>query len=64
MNMVTESFKFLREARVELSKVTWPTATETRVMSLMVFVLVVLIAIFLLLADWVIGSTIHMILGV
>ena len=39
-------FKFLQEVRAEGQKVTWPTRKETTVTTIMVFVMVVIAAIF------------------
>jgi len=55
--------KFFREVRQETSKVTWPTRKETIQTTIMVFIMVVLIAIFFLIVDWVLGSLVQTILG-
>lgn len=47
-------FKFLQEVRAETDKVTWPTRRETAITTAMVFVMVVVSAIFFFLADQVI----------
>ena len=44
-------FKFIQEVRREGGKVTWPTARDVLVGSLMVFVLATIAAIFFLLLD-------------
>ena len=43
--------QFLREVRVELSKVTWPTRKDTLASTSVVLVIVILIAAFLGLVD-------------
>lgn len=56
--------RFFREVRAELRRITWPTASDTRRMTLMVFVLVSIIAVFLLLVDMVIGFGLSTLLGI
>lgn len=60
----TNPFKFINEVRAETSKVTWPTRRETAVTTVMVFVMVVIAAVFFLLADQLMGWGIGLILGV
>ncbi|MEQ8357305.1 MAG: preprotein translocase subunit SecE [Kiloniellaceae bacterium] len=55
--------RFIREVRQEVSKVTWPTRKETVVTTIMVFIMVVLAAIFFLGADFVLSRTVKYILG-
>ena len=55
--------KFLQEVRQETAKVTWPSWKETRMTTLMVFVMVVVVSVFLSLADWIIGNAMRLILG-
>ena len=56
--------EFMREVRAEVGKVTWPTRRETMITTSMVFIFVVIAAIFFLLADKVIGFVIKTLLGV
>jgi len=56
-------FKFLQEVRTETEKVTWPTRRETLITTLMVFVLVLVMAIFFLVVDQLIRFGVTMILG-
>ena len=56
--------KFVREVRQESSKVTWPSKRETLMTTLIVFIMVFVMAIFLFLADQGISSIIQYILGV
>ena len=56
--------EFVREVRAEVAKVTWPTRRETMITTSMVFIFVVIAAIFFLLADKVIGFVIKTLLGV
>lgn len=62
--MALSPFKFLQEVRTETSKVTWPTRRETLITTIMVFVLVILAAIFFFVSDQVIRMAITSILGV
>lgn len=57
-------FKFLQEVRTETEKVTWPTRRETLITTLMVFVLVLVMAIFFLVVDQLIRFGVTMILGI
>jgi preprotein translocase subunit SecE len=60
----TNPFKFINEVRAETSKVTWPTRRETAVTTVMVFIMVVIAAVFFLLADQLMGWGIGLLLGV
>ncbi len=55
---------FLRQVRQEVSKVTWPTRKETGVTTVMVFVMVIIAAVFFLIVDKIISLGIQGILGV
>ena len=52
MAKVTE---FARQVNAERKKVTWPTVKETRAMTLMVFLMVLVASIFFLIVDSVLG---------
>lgn len=60
---LNSAIRFFREVRAELRRISWPSAPDTRRMTLMVFVLVSIIAMFLLLVDMVIGWGLSTILG-
>ena len=63
--MAKESpFKFLREVRAEIQKVTWPTRRETAVTTAMVFIMAALAGVFFLIADQFIRFAVTMILGI
>jgi preprotein translocase subunit SecE len=47
--------KFVRDVRAEAAKVTWPSARETGMTTLMVLIMSVITAIFFMLVDWTIG---------
>ncbi len=55
--------KFIREVRQESSKVTWPSRRETMQTSIMVLVLTLVVAMFFMLVDWVLGSLVKFVLG-
>jgi len=59
----TNPAQFVRQVRQEASKVTWPTRRETGIATIMVFVMVVIMALFFLLVDEVIAFAIQLILG-
>lgn len=56
--------EFFREVRREAAKVTWPTRKETLVTTGMVFVMVILAAIFFLIVDQIIAVVVQTILGI
>ena len=56
--------EFMREVKREVSKVTWPTRKETMISTAMVFVMVILAAVFFLLIDQIISFGIRLILGI
>lgn len=55
--------QFVREVIGEVKKVTWPTKKETTVTTIMVFIMVVLAAIFFMLVDIVLSWGVQTILG-
>lgn len=50
-NVFTRSVQFLREVRIELKKVTWPSRQQTMGSTLVVIVLVMIISVFLGIID-------------
>jgi len=54
---------FIRQVRQEASKVTWPTRKETGITTMMVFIMVVLAAIFFFAVDQILGFAVRFILG-
>jgi preprotein translocase subunit SecE len=50
-NAMTRAVQFLREVKIELKKVTWPTRKQTMGSTLVVIVLVMIISLFLGLVD-------------
>ncbi|MHB1609541.1 MAG: preprotein translocase subunit SecE [Acidiferrobacter thiooxydans] len=57
------AWTFVKEARVELSKVVWPTRKETVQTTLVVIVLVLLIALFLWVVDLGLIKSVSMLTG-
>ena len=55
--------RFIKEVRQETSKVTWPSRKETGISTAMVFVLVIVAAIFFLLVDQVLSFGVKLIFG-
>ena len=56
--------QFIQEVRQETAKVTWPSRKETTISTGMVFVMVILAAIFFLLVDQVLQFGVKFILGI
>ena len=54
---------FLKQVRLETSKVTWPTRKETMISTVMVFVMVLIVALFFFAVDQVLSSGIKFIFG-
>jgi preprotein translocase subunit SecE len=59
----TSPLQFVQQVRQEISKVTWPTRKETLVTTIMVFIMVVLAAVFFLIVDYFLSVGISAILG-
>ncbi len=55
--------EFIQQVRDETAKVTWPTRTETLVTTAMVFVMVLLAALFFLIADQILSWGVSWVLG-
>jgi preprotein translocase subunit SecE len=56
--------EFAQQVRQEFYKITWPTRKETTVTTAMVFVMVILAAIFFLISDMVIGTVVDFVLEI
>jgi preprotein translocase subunit SecE len=61
-NIFTKSAQFLREVKVELKKVTWPSRKQTIGSTAVVIVLVMIISLFLGVVDFGISSLIRVVL--
>ena len=55
--------EFFRQVRTEVSKVTWPTRKETTLTTTMVFVMVIVVSLFFLVVDYILGAGVSYILG-
>jgi preprotein translocase subunit SecE len=62
--MTKNPIEFVREVRAEVAKVTGPPRPETMITTSMVFIFVVIAALFFLVADKIIGFTVKLLLGV
>ncbi len=63
-SMSKNPVEFVREVRAEAGKVTWPTRRETMITTSMVFIFVVIAALFFLVADKVIAFVVQTLLGI
>jgi len=59
----TSPGQFVKQVRQEVAKVTWPNRRETTVSTIMVFVMVVIAAIFFLLVDQVFAWMVKLLFG-
>ncbi|KAB2851538.1 MAG: preprotein translocase subunit SecE [Hyphomicrobiaceae bacterium] len=55
--------EFIQEVRQEGAKVTWPTRKEVMITTAMVIVMVVLVALFFLVVDFILGLAASELLG-
>ena len=60
----TNPAQFIQEVRQEASKVTWPSRKETGVSTAMVFVMVIISAIFFMIVDWFLKIGVKSVLGI
>ena len=59
----TNPARFIQEVRQEASKVTWPSRKDTMTSTGMVFVMVIIAAIFFLIVDWALSLGVRAIFG-
>jgi len=59
----TSPIEFITQVRQEMRKVTWPTRKETTITTAMVFVMVVLAAVFFMLVDLLLSFGVRQVLG-
>ncbi len=64
MAVAFDPLKFLRDVRLEVGKVTWPSRKETLITTGLVFALSALAAAFFFIADQVIGIGVRALFGV
>jgi preprotein translocase subunit SecE len=60
----TSPAEFARQVRQEVAKVTWPSRKETAVTTIMVFVMVLVAAIFFFVADQILAQLVRWVLSV
>ena len=56
-------FQFFKQVRQETSKVTWPTRKETVISTVMVFVMVIIAALFFFVVDQILSSGVKLVFG-
>ena len=56
--------EFIRQVRMEMRKVTWPSRKETTASTIAVFVMVILASLFLFAADQVMAVVVRFVLGI
>jgi preprotein translocase subunit SecE len=61
-NLLQKSMQFLREVKIELKKVTWPTRKQTVGSTVVVIILVAIISLFLGLVDFGLSSLVRVVL--
>jgi preprotein translocase subunit SecE len=59
---VAKAIQFLREVKIELKKVTWPSRKETMASTAVVIVIVIIISVFLGIVDWGLSNLIRFVL--
>jgi preprotein translocase subunit SecE len=55
--------RFLKEANIELKKVTWPTPRQTLASTSVVIIVVIIVSIFLGIVDFGLAKAIRLVLG-
>lgn len=55
--------QFIQEVRQEVVKVTWPTRKETSLSTVMVFIMVIVAALFFFVVDQIMASGVRLIFG-
>ncbi|MEN6321785.1 MAG: preprotein translocase subunit SecE [Syntrophaceae bacterium] len=64
IKLITEKvIRFLKEAKVELKKVTWPTPKQTLASTSVVIIVVIIVSIFLGIVDFGLSKVIRLVLG-
>jgi preprotein translocase subunit SecE len=60
----TNPGEFVQQVRREVAKVTWPTRRETMISTVMVFVFVILAALFFFFVDQILAQVVRMLLRI
>jgi preprotein translocase subunit SecE len=64
IKLITEKIvRFLKEAKVELKKVTWPTPRQTLASTSVVIIVVIIVSIYLGIVDFGVAKAIRFVLG-
>lgn len=63
MNHMANPVQFMREVKAEGQKVVWPGVKETRSLTIVVFIFVILISLFLTASDAVFSSAVRWLIG-
>ena len=61
--IIAQAMQFLRESRVELRKVTWPTPKEALASTSVVIVVVIVVSMFLGIVDFGLTKLVRLVLG-
>jgi preprotein translocase subunit SecE len=61
--VVQKIIQFIKEAKVELKKVTWPTPKQTLASTAVVIIIVFIVSIYLGIVDFVLAKLVKYILG-
>ncbi len=61
--MTKNPIEFAREVRAEVAKVTWPSRKETTISTAMVFIMVVIAALFFMLVDQAFAWIVKLVFG-
>jgi preprotein translocase subunit SecE len=61
--VVQKIIQFIKEAKVELKKVTWPTPKQTLASTAVVIIIVFIVAIYLGIVDFVLTKLVKFVLG-
>jgi preprotein translocase subunit SecE len=56
-------FQFFKQVRQEASKVTWPTRKETVISTVMVFIMVIIAALFFFAVDQLLSTGVKLVFG-
>jgi preprotein translocase subunit SecE len=59
----TSPLQFLRQVRQEATKVTWPTRKETIISTIMVFIMVIIAALFFFAVDQLLSTGVKLVFG-
>jgi preprotein translocase subunit SecE len=64
IKLITEKIiRFLKEAKIELKKVTWPTPRQTLASTSVVIIVVIIVSIYLGIVDFGVAKVIRLVLG-